>query len=45
MILTDLLGTEAFDADGRRLGRVVDARLEISGAPARSSRTPNWWDS
>lgn len=33
MILSDLLGSDAVDADGRRLGAVVDVRLEISGAP------------
>jgi len=33
MILTELLGSDAVDADGRRLGAVVDVRLEISGAP------------
>lgn len=33
MILSDLLGSEVFDADGRRLGRVADVRFEISGAP------------
>jgi sporulation protein YlmC with PRC-barrel domain len=35
MILSDLLGSDAFDADGRRLGAVLDVRLEISGAPAQ----------
>jgi sporulation protein YlmC with PRC-barrel domain len=35
MILSDLLGGDAFDADGRRLGAVLDVRLEISGAPAQ----------
>ena len=33
MILSDLLGSDAVDSDGRRLGAVVDVRLEISGAP------------
>jgi sporulation protein YlmC with PRC-barrel domain len=33
MILTDLLGSDAVDADGARIGSVVDVRLEISGAP------------
>lgn len=33
MILTELLGSDAIDADGRRLGAVVDVRLEIAGAP------------
>jgi len=35
MILSDLLGSEAVDADGAKLGRVIDIRLEISGAPAQ----------
>ncbi|HEU0181685.1 MAG TPA: PRC-barrel domain-containing protein [Agromyces mariniharenae] len=35
MLLSDLLGTAAFDADGRRLGAVIDVRLEISGAPGQ----------
>ena len=33
MILTDLLGSDAVEADGTRVGRVVDVRLEITGAP------------
>jgi len=35
MILSDLLGSDALEADGRRVGAVVDVRLEISGAPAQ----------
>ncbi|HZW41927.1 MAG TPA: PRC-barrel domain-containing protein [Agromyces sp.] len=35
MILTDLLGSDAVDADGTRLGCVVDVRLEIAGAPGQ----------
>jgi sporulation protein YlmC with PRC-barrel domain len=35
MILSDLLGSDAFEADGRRVGAVVDVRLEISGTPAQ----------
>ena len=35
MILSDLLGSDALEADGRRVGGVVDVRLEISGAPAQ----------
>lgn len=35
MILTDLLRSDAFDAEGTRLGCVVDVRLEISGAPGQ----------
>jgi len=35
MILSDLLGSDALDPDGRRLGAVIDVRLEISGAPAQ----------
>ena len=35
MILSDLLGSDAQEADGRRVGAVVDVRLEISGAPAQ----------
>lgn len=35
MILSDLLGSEAVDAAGAHLGRVIDIRLEISGAPAQ----------
>ena len=35
MILSDLLGGDALDADGRRLGAIIDVRLEISGAPAQ----------
>ncbi|HET6672178.1 MAG TPA: PRC-barrel domain-containing protein [Agromyces sp.] len=35
MILSDLLGSDAIAADGERLGRVVDVRLEISGAPGQ----------
>lgn len=33
MILSDLLGSVAYDTDGERLGAVIDVRLEISGAP------------
>lgn len=33
MILSDLLGSEAVDADGRHLGAILDVRLEISGTP------------
>ena len=33
MILTDLLGSDAVDGDGTRVGCIVDVRLEISGAP------------
>ena len=33
MILSDLLGSDVVDADGRRLGAVIDVRLEVSGAP------------
>ena len=35
MILSDLLGSDALEAGGRRVGGVVDVRLEISGAPAQ----------
>lgn len=35
MILSDLLGSDALEADGRRVGGIVDVRLEISGAPAQ----------
>ena len=33
MILSELLGSDAFDDEGRRVGAVVDVRREISGAP------------
>ena len=33
MILSDLLGTAVVDHDGRRLGAIVDVRLEMSGTP------------
>ena len=33
MILSDLLGSDALEAGGRRVGGVVDVRLEISGTP------------
>ena len=33
MLLSDLLESDAVDADGERLGAVIDVRLEISGAP------------
>lgn len=35
MLLSDLLGSVAVDASGEELGRVVDMRLEISGAPGQ----------
>jgi sporulation protein YlmC with PRC-barrel domain len=35
MILSDVLGSDAVEERGTRLGRVVDVRLEISGAPGR----------
>src|SRR4030095_11813981 len=35
MILSDLLGSDALDPDGRRLGAVFAARLEAAGAPAQ----------
>lgn len=35
MLLSDLLESDAVDADGRRLGAVIDVRLEISGAPGQ----------
>lgn len=35
MLLSDLLGSDAVEADGRRLGAVIDVRLEISGAPGQ----------
>jgi hypothetical protein len=31
MILSDLLGNVAYDADGAKLGRVVDARFRLEG--------------
>lgn len=33
MILSDLLHSTVFDADGQDLGRVIDARFVIDGAP------------
>lgn len=33
MILSDLLGSDVFDAGGRRLGSLLDVRLEMSGTP------------
>ncbi|WP_173922741.1 PRC-barrel domain-containing protein [Agromyces sp. Marseille-P2726] len=33
MILSDLLGSDVVDAHGRRLGALVDVRLEVSGRP------------
>ncbi|MGW9182983.1 PRC-barrel domain-containing protein [Agromyces sp. NPDC055661] len=33
MLLSDLLDSDAVDADGRRVGAVIDVRLEVSGAP------------
>jgi hypothetical protein len=35
MLLNDLLDSVAVDAGGAELGRVVDVRLEISGAPGQ----------
>jgi len=35
MILSDLLGSVAVEADGTRLGTILDVRLEVSGAPAQ----------
>ena len=35
MILSDLLGSNALEAGGRRIGGIVDVRLEISGTPAQ----------
>jgi sporulation protein YlmC with PRC-barrel domain len=35
MILSDLLGRPVLDADGRTLGRVLDARFVIDGAPTQ----------
>ena len=35
MILSDLLGSEVVDSDGRHLGALVDVRLEIAGTPAQ----------
>ncbi|MCU1534793.1 MAG: hypothetical protein JWR53_1274 [Glaciihabitans sp.] len=32
MILSDVLKNDVFDADGSRLGRVIDVRFEIVGA-------------
>lgn len=34
MILSDLLGLPVFDAEGRRLGRVIDARFVLAGTPS-----------
>jgi sporulation protein YlmC with PRC-barrel domain len=31
MILSDLLGTEVHEADGTRVGRVIDARFRLEG--------------
>jgi hypothetical protein len=38
MLLSDLLGSAAFDGDGNRLGSVVDARFRLEGrtSPARA---------
>lgn len=38
MILSDLIGHEVRDADGRRVGRVVDARFRLESAsnPSRA---------
>ena len=33
MILSDLLGSDVLGADGRRLGSLLDVRLEMSGTP------------
>ncbi|KRC51045.1 hypothetical protein ASE16_08915 [Leifsonia sp. Root227] len=35
MILSDLLQTPVFSADGERLGRVIDARFVVDGAPGQ----------
>jgi sporulation protein YlmC with PRC-barrel domain len=35
MILSEVLGSDAVEERGARLGRVVDVRLEISGAPGQ----------
>ena len=34
MILSDLLGRPALDADGNRVGVVIDARFVLDGAPS-----------
>jgi len=36
MILSDLLGTEVHDADGARIGRVIDARFRLEGSSTPS---------
>lgn len=33
MILSDLMQTPVYDPDGRKLGRVIDARFVVDGAP------------
>lgn len=35
MLLSDLLDSVAVDAEGADIGRIVDVRLEISGAPGQ----------
>lgn len=35
MLLSDLLESDAVDADGVRLGAIIDVRLEISGTPGQ----------
>lgn len=35
MILTDLLELPVIDADGNRLGRIVDARFSLTAPPGR----------
>jgi hypothetical protein len=38
MLLSDMLGSAAFDADGNRLGAVIDARFRLEGrtSPAQA---------
>jgi len=36
MILSDLLGSDVRDADGRKVGRVIDARFRLEGSTTPS---------
>ncbi|HWM35434.1 MAG TPA: PRC-barrel domain containing protein, partial [Pseudolysinimonas sp.] len=39
MILSDLLGAAAIDSDGGRVGRVIDARFELTGRTTPATAT------